>query len=446
MNSRRDFIKKAGAGALGITIGGILPEFSAASYNRITGANDRVNVAIVGVHSRGDALAKNFARQTNCEVVTICDVDKRAIENTIKTVKSFQERAPKGEKDIRKVLEDKQVDAIVIAMPDHWHTPAALLALQAGKHVYLEKPVSYCPREGEMLVEAAAKYRKVVQIGTQRRSWPKVIEAIQEVQNGVIGKVHYGKSWYVNDRPSIGTGKITAVPEWLDWDLWQGPAPRKEYKDNIVHYNWHWFWHWGTAETLNNGTHMIDLLLWGMNLKYPTKVSSMGGRYYYNDDWETPDTQTVILEFGNDATLLWEGQSCNGKLLENSSVGVIFYGDNGSLQIAGGNDYKVFDKKNKLVKDVKSDIQNEMQTIVGPGDYLDIIHIINFLDGIQKGAKLNTTPEGGHKCTLMMQLANISLRTGRTINTNPANGRIINDKVAQKFWSRAYEKDWKPFV
>jgi len=180
----------------------------------------------------------------------------------------------------------------VITTPDHWHTPAALLALQAGKNVYLKKPVSYCPREGEMLVEAAAKYNKVIQIGTQRRSWPKVIEAIQQLQSGVIGKVHFGKGWYINDRASIGIGKEVAVPEWLDWDLWQGPAPRKAYKDNIVHYNWHWFWNWGTGESLNNGTHMIDLFCWGMNLKYPTKVSSMGGRYYHHDDWETPDTQT----------------------------------------------------------------------------------------------------------------------------------------------------------
>jgi len=446
MNTRREFIKKVGAGVLGLTVGGILPEFSAASYNRISGANNQINVAIIGVNSRGEALAKNFARQTDCKVVTICDVDKRAIEKCIGTIKNYQSQTPKGEKDIRKVLEDKQVDAVAIAMPDHWHTPAALLALQAGKHVYLEKPVSYCPYEGEMLVEAAAKYRKVVQIGTQRRSWPRVIEAIQQVQNGIIGKVHFGKSWYVNDRPSIGFGKIAPVPDWLDWDLWQGPAPRKAYKDNIVHYNWHWFWHWGTAETLNNGTHMIDLLVWGMNLKFPTKVSSFGGRYYYEDDWETPDTQTVNLEFGSDASLLWEGHSCSGKNLEGSSVGVIFYGDKGSLQISSGNEYKIFDKKNRVIKDVKSDIQGEMLTTVGPGDYLDIIHILNFFDGIQKGAPLNAPVEAGHKCTLLMQLANISLRTGKTLNTNPDNGRIVGDSEAQRFWTREYDKGWEPKV
>ncbi|MDR1865936.1 MAG: Gfo/Idh/MocA family oxidoreductase [Bacteroidales bacterium] len=446
MTNRRDFIKRAGTGIAAITVGGVLPGFSAAAYSRIAGANDRINVMMVGVNSRGNALAQNFARQTDCEVTAICDVDKHAAEKCIASLKNVQSRTPKVEKDLRKALEDKQVDAVVIATPDHWHTPAALLALQAGKHVYLEKPVGYCPREGEMLMEATAKYGKVVQIGTQRRSWPKVMEAIQQIQNGVIGKVHFGKGWYINNRPGIGTGKVTAVPDRLDWDLWQGPAPRTMYKDNIVHYNWHWFWHWGTAETLNNGTHMIDLLLWGMNLKYPTKVASMGGRYYYKDDWETPDTQTVSLEYGNEATLLWEGQSCNGKLTDGNSAGVIFYGDGGSLLVSGGNDYKIFDKNNRIIKDVQSDIKINAQNTVSPAQHLDAIHILNFFDGIQKGTPLNMTVEAGHQCTLPMQLANISLRTGRMLEINPSNGHIVNDGEAQRFWSRSYEPGWEPEV
>jgi len=444
--SRRDFLKKVGAGSALLAVGGVLPGFSASSYSNIIGANDRINTAIVGVNSRGKELAENFARQTVCEVTTICDVDKNALDACIKTVKNIQTRTPKGEKDIRKILENKQIDAVAVATPDHWHTPAALLALQAGKHVYLEKPVSYCPREGEMLIEAAAKYGKVVQIGTQLRSFPKIVEAMHELQNGVIGKVHFGKGWYLNDRPGIGVGKVTAVPEWLDWNLWQGPAPRTVYKDNIVHYNWHWFWHWGTGESLNNGTHSIDLLCWGMNLKYPTKVSSFGGRYYYKDDWETPDTQTISFEFGNDASVFWEGHSCNRRNIEDNPSGVKFFGDTGVLFVSQANNYTIFDKNNKVVKHVASDIKVEPQNPIGPGVQLDAIHILNFFDGIQKGAQLNAGVETGHKATLLMQLGNISLRTGRMLDINPANGRIINDSEAQRYWSRNYEPGWEPKV
>jgi predicted dehydrogenase len=344
------------------------------------------------------------------------------------------------------MLDDKNVDAVVIATPDHWHTPAALYALQAGKHVYLEKPVSHNPREGEMLTEAAAKYGKIVQVGTQRRSWPRVAEAIRLVQSGAIGKVHFGKGWYVNDRPGIGAGRVTAVPEWLDWDLWQGPAPRTVYKDNIVHYNWHWFWRWGTAETLNNGTHMIDLLCWGMNLKYPTSLHSAGGRYFYRDDWETPDTQTVTMQFGNDATLLWEGHSCSGRPYEGSAVGVIFYGDTGSIYILGGDEYRVADKNGKIIREAKSEITVDPQNKVSPGQRLDAIHIENFLDAIRKNVPQNVTVEDGHQCTLLMQLANISLRVGRSLDIQPADGHIIGDTEAQRFWNRSYEPGWEPVI
>jgi predicted dehydrogenase len=443
--SRRAFLKKAGAGATGMAAESVLPGWSAAEYGRIAGANDRIRVAVIGVNGRGMALAQNFARQTGCEIVTICDVDRQAAEKCAGKLANIQGRAPAVEKDLRRVFDDRQVDAVVIAMPDHWHTPAALLALQAGKHVYLEKPVSYCPHEGEMLVEAVAKYGKVLQTGTQRRSWPKVIEAVQALQAGVIGKLHYGKGWYANNRPSIGTGKVMAAPAHLDWELWQGPAPRTAYRDNIVHYNWHWFWHWGTGESLNNGTHMIDLLCWGMNLKYPTKVSSFGGRYYYQDDWETPDTQIANFEF-KEVTLMWEGHSCNGKQTENNSAGVVFYGDGGSLSVSGGNDYRIFDKNNKLVKEVKSDIAIDPQNKVNPSQQLDAIHILNFFDGIRKGTPLNVNVEDGYKCTLLMQLANISLRTGRMLNINPADGHIMGDSDAQRFWSRSYEPGWEPKV
>ena len=443
--SRRSFIKKTGVGAVGLAVGGVLPGFSASSYSRIMGANERIQVAVIGVNSRGDQLANSFVRLDACEIAAICDVDKRAIEKCIANVKKTQSRTPKGERDFRRMLEDKQIDATVIAMPDHWHVPAALLSLQAGKHVYLEKPVSHNPREGEMLVEATAKYGKTVQIGTQRRSFPKVTEAIKRVQNGDIGNVHFGKVWVTGNRPSIGTGKIAAVPDWLDWNMWQGPAPRTVYKDNIVHYNWHWFWQWGTGETLNNGTHMIDLFCWGLNVKYPTRVFAMGNRYYYQDDWETPDTQIVNIEFGDKLSVLCEIYCVNSKRIENSSVGVLFCGDKGSLFL-GSNDYKIFDMSGKEVENVESNMQVDPQNRTNPSPGGDALHILNFFDGIRKGIPVNAPPETGHRATLLMQLSNISARIGRSININPADGRIINDSEAQRFWGRSYEPGWEPRI
>jgi predicted dehydrogenase len=445
--TRRDFFKKAGIGAATMTVGGVVPGFSAVSYNRIIGANERINVGMIGVNSRGEELAVNFARQTSaCEIVAVCDVDSRAIDKCVASVQNIQNRAARKEKDLRRMLENRQIDACVLAMPDHWHAPAALLALQAGKHVYLEKPVSYTPREGEMLLEAKAKYGKVIQVGTQRRSWPRVAEAVKLVQEGIIGKVHMGKAWYVNNRAPIGKGNIAAVPNWLDWDIWQGPAPRTAYRDNIIHYNWHWFWHWGTGESLNNGTHMIDLLCWGMNRKYPTQVSAMGGRYYYNDDWETPDTQVINIKFGNDAQMIWEGYTCSSRHISGANVGLYFYGDQGSVHISGGNDFKVYDKRNNVIREGVSDITIDPLNRVSPASQLDILHIVNFFDAIRTGAAVAAPIEAGQVCTLLMQLANISIRTGRTLNTNPANGHIINDNEAQGFWTRSYEPGWEPTV
>ncbi len=330
-NSRRSFVKKTALSSAALLAGGVLPQFSAKSYGRIMGANDMIRASVMGVNSRGNALAKNFAQQDICDVIHICDVDSRATTKCLTNLKERQSIEAEGFTDFRESLESKDVDVLVIAAPDHWHAPAALLAMQAGKHVYVEKPCSHNPNEGEILVQAAQQYGKVIQMGNQRRSWPNVIEGINAVKNGEIGRVYFGKGWYTNNRPSIGIGENTPVPDWLNWDLWQGPAPRKEYKDNLIHYNWHWHWHWGTGEALNNGTHMIDLLRWGMEVDYPTKVSSNGGRYRYNDDWETPDTQVINLEFGQDMSMTWEGRSCNGKNIEGTSVGVMFYGENGSI-------------------------------------------------------------------------------------------------------------------
>ncbi len=442
-NSRRIFIKNTVAGTAAVVAGGILPGFSAQSYRRIIGANEKIRVSMMGVNSRGNALAQNFAYQEQCDVLHLCDVDSRAIEKCANNVSKLQEIKPEVFGDFRKSLESKDIDVLVVAAPDHWHAPAALLAMQAGKHVYLEKPCSHNPREGEILLEAAVRFKKSVQMGNQRRSWPNVAEAISELKNGIIGRPYFGKGWYTNTRGPIGVGKEVPVPEWLNWDLWQGPAPRKAYKDNIVHYNWHWFWHWGTGEALNNGTHMADLLRWGLGVEFPVKVSSNGGRYHFADDWETPDTQVINWDFKEGVSMTWEGRSCNGKLVEGSSVGVEFYGENGSLLITGGNEYKVFDQKNNLVKEKKDTQEIDPRDAANPAGYLDGLHIQNLFNNITKGETLNSDIRSGHASTLLVQLGNIAQRVGHSLEIDPATGHIKTDKEAQKLWSREYEKGWE---
>ena len=442
-NSRRDFLKRTAIGSTMAVAGGILPGFSAASYNRIMGSNEKIHVSMMGVNSRGSALAQTFAEQTNCDVVHVCDVDSRASDKCLKMLAGLQKIQTKGFKDFRESLQSKDIDAMVIAAPDHWHAPAALLAIQAGKHVYIEKPCSHNPNEGELLVKASSRYGKVIQMGNQRRSYPNIILGIQELKEGAIGRVYFGKGWYTNNRGPIGIGKEVAVPEWLDWNLWQGPAPRKAFKDNIVHYNWHWNWHWGTGEALNNGTHMIDLLRWGMGVDYPVKVSSSGGRFRYKDDWETPDTQVINLDFKENLSMTWEGRSCNGRYIEGSSVGVMFYGEKGSMLMDGGNSYTIYDLNNAIIKEVKPGQATDARNLANPSGGLDGIHVQNFFDSIYKKGTLHSDIHSGHKSTLLMQLGNISQRIGHSLEIDPQTGRIVGDKEAMKYWSRTYEKGWE---
>ena len=405
-----------------------------------------ITVAIMWIRSRGNALAKVFAAQPDCEVAYLCEVDERYFEKTLKEIEPYQKRKPKLEKDIRKVLEDKSLDALVIAAPDHWHAPAAIMACQAGKHVYVEKPCSHNPREGEVLVKASRKYNRMVQMGNQRRSWSNVQAAIKDIHAGTIGNVYYAKAWYTNTREPIGFGKTMAAPDYLDFDLWQGPAPRRKYQDNLHPYNWHWFWHWGTGEALNNGVHFLDLMRWGLQVEYPEKVVSTGGRFHYRDDWQTPDTQTINLTFEEDKAMSWESRSCNSMPLHGYTAGVIFHGEGGSIVVGSGNEYTIYDnsRQPKVIKEVKEARNNSnAQSLVGPGAYYDAPHVLNFLRSIREGESLRSEIEGGYKSTLLCQLGNIAYRTGRALNIDQRNGHIIGDTEAMKLWQRRYEPGWE---
>ncbi|TCC88696.1 Gfo/Idh/MocA family oxidoreductase [Pedobacter frigiditerrae] len=439
-NKRRDFIKKT---AVAVSSMLLAPTLSSANSFFSGSPNNKVAVGFMGVNGRGTFLAKSFAALPNAEVAFICDVDANVLARTQDTIEKLTGKRPKGFTDVRKMLEVKEMDAMVIAAPDHWHAPAAILGLQAGKHVYVEKPCSHNPREGELLVQATAKYNRMVQMGSQRRTFSNVKQMIKSIHEGIIGRTYFARAWYTNNRKTIGHGKLIAPPAELNYDLWQGPAPRTAFRSNVLHYNWHWFWNWGTGESLNNGTHELDVIRWGLGVDYPTEVVSSGGRFHFQDDWETPDTQTITYKFANNTACTWEGRSCNNFKSEGSERGVVFYGDKGTIVYNGGNSYKVYDSENKLKLEVNDSTPYDGTNTVSPLAALEGAHMLNFIESIRGNEKLNAPILEGHKSTLLPQLGNISYRVGRQLKCDPANGHILNDKDAMKLWSREYEKGWE---
>ncbi|MFO7692001.1 MAG: Gfo/Idh/MocA family oxidoreductase [Vicinamibacterales bacterium] len=435
--SRRSFIQTTAAATVGLGVAGSV-------QLRAQGANDRIVLAVMGTNGRGAQLAKLLSGMPGSEVGFICDVDDEATAKGVAATAGRQPRAPKTEKDIRRVLEDKNLDAVAIAAPDHWHAPAAILACAAGKDVYVEKPCSHNPLEGELLVAAARRYGRVVQMGNQRRSWPNIVALMKQLREGtLIGRVYFARGWYANTRAAIGVGQPTPVPAGLDYELWQGPAPRREYRDNVIHYNWHWFWNWGTSEACNNGTHEIDMMRWAMGVTFPTRVESAGGRYHFKDDWECPDTQVATFEFEGNRSFIWEGRSCNGFRTEGLPRGVTFHGEGGSV-LVDGNGYTVYDQKMKVVSTVEDAAEQSSMNTLGPGDRLDMYHLVNFLDCLRSRKTPNADIEDGHCSATLCHLANISYRAGHTLRCNPGDGHILNDPKAQALWGRSYEKGWEP--
>jgi predicted dehydrogenase len=435
---RRKFIQSVAVTGTSFLIGSSIA--NAAIYKG--SPNKKVVIGIMGVNSRGAFLAQKLAALPDVEIGYICDVDSIAMAKCIADIEKRTGKKPTGIADIRQLLEKKDLDALVIAAPDHWHAPATILACQAGKHVYVEKPCSHNPHEGEMAIAAAAKYNRLVQMGSQRRSFDNVQKMVAELHSGIIGRAYFARGWYVNNRKSIGVGKVVPVPSNLNYDLWQGYAPRKPYKDNLIHYNWHWHWNWGTGEALNNGTHEIDVMRWGLGVDFPNKITSSGGRFAFKDDWETPDTQTILANFPNNTAMSWEGRSCNGYNSEGVGRGVVFYGDHGTVYYGGGDGYQVYDYDNKLVKEIKDAATVDASNKVSPTELLDSVHLQNFISAIQGTEKLNQTIINGHKSTVIPQLGNIAQRVGRVLNLDSSNGHILNDAEAAKLWGREYQPGW----
>ena len=424
---RRTFL---GAAA---TTGAALTLTDAASAAAVQGANERIIVGVMGTGGRGTGLARAFQQQPNVEVAVVCDADMGRAEAAAQAVAKVSGRAaPRAVQNYQRILDDKTVNLLVVATCNHWHAPATILACSAGKHVYVEKPCSYCPREGELIVQAARKHQKKVQMGNQRRSYTGVIAAMDELRKGVIGRVYLAQSWYNNIRPSIGRGKEAAIPARLDYDIWQGPAPRRPFHTNYLPYNWHWFWHWGNGELGNNGVHIIDLCRWGLGVDYPVRVVSTGGRYRFEDDQQTPDTHLVSYEFEGRKQITWEGLSCSTQ--PGRPYHSLFHGENGTLALSDTS-YTITLGRGK-----------EARTRVEKVQSGDAPHFINLLNAIRNNERLNSEIEEGHKTTLLCHLGNIAQRLGRVIRTSPRDGTILEDKAAQAMWTREYHKGMEPRV
>ena len=431
--SRRDALKGGAGTAVASMLGRTAFAGPAASA-----PSSRVRVGVMGVshnavfgEGRGTHLAKTLVTLPGVEVAYVCDVDETFVGKAVDDLGKKQAKPPQGVKDFRKILDGKSIDAIVIATPDHWHAPAAILACAAGKHVYVEKPCCQNAREGEWLLAAARKYDRHVQQGTQRRSWPGVIEAIDKLRDGAIGRVIEAKAWYFNNRKTIGHGKPVEVPATFDWDLWQGPAPRRPYQDNVAPYNWHWFWQWGTGELGNNGVHVLDVARWGLGVDHPIRVTSGGGKYRYDDDQQTPDTQNVSLDFDGRKTITWENRSWAAQTPNDPAYDVAFYGENGSL-LVHGNGYSIYDLKGK-----------EVSRVSGKGD--DAIHLQNFINAVRGEGKLSAEIAEGVSSAMLCHLGNIAYRTGHALHLD-GQGRILDDSEAMKLWGREYQPGWEPKV
>jgi predicted dehydrogenase len=460
--NRRDFLGKTTAGAAAFS--SLL-----AGSGRVLGANDRVRVAIVGLHGRGNDHLENFSQVKNCEVAAFCDIDQSVLDKRLAQVEKMGMPKPATYTDIRKLLEDKSIDAISIATPNHWHALMAIWACQAGKDVYVEKPCSHNLWEAQQLQKAAQKYNRVVQHGTQIRSATAVREAVRKMQDGMLGDLYMARGLCYKWRDTIGRAPVGEVPAGVDYDLWTGPAPKHPFTKNRFHYNWHWFWDYGNGDLGNQGVHQIDVARWGMGVGFPNKVSAMGGHFMFDDDQQTPNDLNCSFEYnlpdGKRRLITFEvrhwitnheaeigthtlgtperAQSAAGGAKlgplagAHNTVGNIFYGSKGYLS-TGDEDattYRVW-----LGKD-----QEEQPPVRGGTERA---HYQNFIDCVvsKNKADLNAPIEEAVKSVALVHLANISYRLGRTINFDPETQRITGDSEASKLLHDGDRGYRKPFI
>jgi len=444
MTSRRNFIKKTTLAGAAVTIGNSAMAMSAKNYNNIIGSNERLNIAIAGLGRRMGAFKQPVAlKESNVKLLYLCDVMESQRQKGLKAFREHIDYNPKLENDIRKVLDDKDVDVLINATPDHWHTPGSIMAMKAGKHVYVEKPCSHNMYENEQLVKASKHFNKVVQMGNQQRSSGHTIEIINEIHNGIIGKPYKALAFYNNGRGEVPLQKSAPIPEGLDWDLWQGPAPRRDYTSETWNYNWHWYgWDYGTAEAGNNGTHELDVARWALQVDFPQSVYVEAEKRHFQDDgWEMYDDMEATFKFQDNKVIKWDGKSRNSYSTYGSGRGTVIYGTEGSVFV-NRNKYILYDRKGKVVKEFDSASQ-EAGTALGGGGDTSTKHVQNMFDTIRGKSKLTAPIDDASKSMAMVHYANIAYRINKGFDIDDKTGKMF-DREAMKLWSRTYESGWDP--
>ena len=424
MINRRDFLNTAGV--------------AAATSRSILGANEQVNFAVIGIGGRGRGHVDGFAKLPNCKIAAVCDVNQAAQERAVAQVEKLQGHKPKVYADMRRLFDDKEIDAVSTATPNHWHALTTIWGCQAGKHVYVEKPACHNVFEGRKMIEAARKYNRMVQVGSQGRSMPHIIEAVRLLREGAIRKVYMAKGLCYKRRKSIGRTPDEPVPAGVNWDLFLGPAQMKPYSKNKFAYNWHWFWDTGNGDIGNQGVHEMDMARWGLGKPgLPNWVFSSGGKFIYDDDQETPNTQLATFGYG-DSQLYFEvrgiltGEECAVDRGGTNVVGDYFLGADGYLSVAFGG-CKVFKgEKNELASEHKPESGRENR------------HFANFLQAVRSGnyKDLNADVEVGVMSACLCHLANISYRLGRKLAFNPDTWTFVSDSEANRMLTREYRKPY----
>ena len=429
--NRRNFLKNTAVATVGATV--------AASGRVVRAAdspNETVRVCVMGVHGRGKSHMGGFSKLKNVEVAALCDVDESLLGPRAAQLEKAGKKRPAVFTDIRKVLEDKSIDAISIATPNHWHSLAGIWACQAGKDVYVEKPLSYNISEGRKLVNAARKHKRIVQHGTQCRSMEGIREAIQKLREGVIGDLYMAKGTCYKWRDTIGHKPETNPPKGVHYNIWLGPAPQRAFTANRFHYNWHWHWDYGNGDVGNQGVHQMDIARWGLGVGLPKRVTAMGGHFMFDDDQETPNTLHTAFEYPDEKKMLqfevrhWITNHEGGGSGSSNSVGVLFYGSEGYMLIPNYSSYQTFLGRKREPGPSRS----------GGGD-----HFKNFIDAVRarKREILNADVEQGHLSAALCHLGNTAYRLGRSLKFDPKTEKYIGDAEADKMLTRNYRA---PFV